>query len=200
MTSNKETLQNLWRQRVTVHSWPTTAFTARFNKFPTSTSSYTHVTNHLKTCPSGNNCWFSHDVTKIQTTKLSILLRLYFHYVLEQLKTNFHTNFRFKRALGFVIEYAWISKLLRDVAFTWRPRELSCRIEKVTYFGEFFYLNSSCIRKSITFMFMSSSRNKFTLLYQNSVTDVFVGFRPPCWCPSRWVPAWRLHTNLYKFE
>ena len=24
-------------------------------------------------------CWFSHDVAKIQTTKLSILLRLYFH-------------------------------------------------------------------------------------------------------------------------
>ena len=34
-------------------------------------------------------------------------------------------------------------------------------------------------------MFMSSSRNWFTLLYQNSVTDVFAGFRPPCWCPSR---------------
>ena len=47
---------------------------------------------------------------------------------------------------------------------------------------------------------MSSSRNKFTLLYQNSVTDVFVGFRPPCWCPSRWAPAWRLCTNLCKFE
>ena len=46
----------------------------------------------------------SHDVTKIQTTKLSILLRFYFHDVLEQLKTNFHTNFRFKRVLGFVIE------------------------------------------------------------------------------------------------
>ena len=28
-------------------------------------------------------CWFSHAVTKIQTTKLSILLRLYFHGVLE---------------------------------------------------------------------------------------------------------------------
>ena len=47
-------------------------------------------------------------------------------------------------------------------------------------------------------MFMSSSRNKFTLLCQNSVADVFVGFLPPCWCPSRWAPAWRLHTNLYK--
>ena len=47
-------------------------------------------------------CWFSHDVTKIQTAKLSILLRFYFHDVLEQLKTNVHTNFRFKRVLGFV--------------------------------------------------------------------------------------------------
>ena len=51
-------------------------------------------------------CWFSLDVTKIQTKKLSILPRFYFHDVLEQLKTNFHTNSRFKRVLGFVIEYA----------------------------------------------------------------------------------------------
>ena len=50
--------------------------------------------------------WFSHDVTKIQTTKLSILLRFNFHDVLEQLKTNVHTNFRLKRVLGFVLEYA----------------------------------------------------------------------------------------------
>ena len=39
------------------------------------------------------NCWFSHDVTKIQTTKLSMLPRFYFHDVLEKLKTNFHRNF-----------------------------------------------------------------------------------------------------------
>ena len=38
--------------------------------------------------------------------KLSILLRFYFHGVLEQLKANFQTNFRLKRVLGFVIEYA----------------------------------------------------------------------------------------------
>ena len=48
----------------------------------------------------------SHDVTKIPTTKLSILLRFYFHDVLEQLKTNFHTNFRFTRVIGFTIQYA----------------------------------------------------------------------------------------------
>ena len=32
--------------------------------------------------------------------------KFYFHDVLGQLKTNFHTDFRFKRILGFVIEYA----------------------------------------------------------------------------------------------
>ena len=58
-----------------------------------------------KACGVGN-CWFSHDVTKIQTKKLLILPRFYFHDALEQLKTNFHTNFRFKRVLGFEIEYA----------------------------------------------------------------------------------------------
>ena len=57
------------------------------------------------TCLGKANCWFSLDVTKIQTTKLSILPRFYFRDVLEQLKINFDTNFRFKRVLGFVIEY-----------------------------------------------------------------------------------------------
>ena len=66
----------------------------------------------------------------------------------------------------------------------------------MTYFREFCYLNSSWIRKSITWTFMSSSRNKFTLLYQNLVTDVFVGFCPPCWCPSRWAPARRIQISI----
>ena len=80
---------------------------------------------------------FSHDVTKIQATKLSTLLRFYFHHVLERLKTNFHTNFHFQRVLGFLMAYAWICKLLRDVAFTWRPRELSCRLKKWRISGNF---------------------------------------------------------------
>ena len=53
-----------------------------------------------------NYCWFSHDVTKIQTKKLSILPRFYLYDALEQLKTNFHTNFRFKRVFGFAKEDA----------------------------------------------------------------------------------------------
>ena len=39
-------------------------------------------------------CWFSHDVTKIQITKLSILLRFYFHDAfIERPKTNIHKVF-----------------------------------------------------------------------------------------------------------
>ena len=68
--------------------------------------------------PTRPYCWFSHDVTKNHTKKLSILPRFYFHDTFEQLKTNVHSNFRFKRVLGFVIEYACVSKLLRDGAFT----------------------------------------------------------------------------------
>ena len=51
-------------------------------------------------------CWFSHDVTKFLTSELLILLRFYFHDVLEQLKTNIQTNFHSEWVLGLVIDYA----------------------------------------------------------------------------------------------
>ena len=51
-------------------------------------------------------CWFSHDATKIQTKKTIDTTEILLHDALKQLKTNFHTNFRSKRVLGFVIEYA----------------------------------------------------------------------------------------------
>ena len=41
--------------------------------------------------------------------------------------------FRFGWVLGFVIDYAWISKLLRDAAFTWRSREPSCWVKKLFF-------------------------------------------------------------------
>ena len=47
---------------------------------------------------------FSHDVTKIQTKELLILLAVYFLEVLQQ-PTNFiYTKFRFERLLRFAIE------------------------------------------------------------------------------------------------
>ena len=48
----------------------------------------------------------SHDVTKIQTKQLSLLLSFYFHVILEHLKTFIQTNFRFERVLCFAIQDA----------------------------------------------------------------------------------------------
>ena len=61
---------------------------------------------------------------KIQPKKLSLLLSFYFHVMLERLKTFIKTNFRFKRVLCFAIQNAWISRLLRDASFGWRPGKL----------------------------------------------------------------------------
>lgn len=62
-----------------------------------------------------------------KTKELSIILSVYFHDVLKQVKTNIYTKFHSQRALRFVIQCVWISKLLCDATFTWRPKDLSCR-------------------------------------------------------------------------
>ena len=49
-------------------------------------------------------------------------------------------------------------------------------------------------------MLLSSSRNKFTLLKQNTMAYFSAGFQLQCWCLCGWAPPWRLHTNLYKSE
>ena len=44
---------------------------------------------------------------------------------------NSYTHFHSEWDFCFVMDYyAWISKLLRNVAFAWRPRELSCLFYK----------------------------------------------------------------------
>ena len=67
------------------------------------------------------NSWFSHDLTKIQTKKLSLILSFNFHVILENLKTFIQTNFRFKGVLCFAIQDAWISgfSVTRHLADGW---------------------------------------------------------------------------------
>ena len=104
-----------------------------------------------------------HDRTKIQTRKFSIFLSFYFFEVLQQLNTFTYKNVRFERVLDFPKEDTWISKLLRDAA---RPRKLSCMWAKNVYhfFLRFCYLNISCLRINITFIFINSSSDVFTIL------------------------------------
>ena len=73
-------------------------------------------------------------------------------------------------------------------------------VKKVIYFEEFGYLNSSCIRKSLILMFLSSWSDKFTLICSKTQLGMFMlvsGRRIGAQSGCR-EPALRLHTNLYK--
>ena len=129
---------------------------------------------------------FSHDITKIQTKKLLILLSFYFHEVLQ------YPNFWFEKFLRFAIEDAWISRLLGYAAFRWRPGELLCGLKTIlTYYKYCFNL-------------MSSWSDEFTHLWEN-----LTSCRCFCWFPAaifvprkhvKWTPTWRLHTKLYRLD
>ena len=82
------------------------------------------------------NCWFSHDITKIQTKKLSLLLSFYFHVVLYRAPLN-QTNFRFKMVLYFAIQDAWISRFLHDTALSWQLGKLLCGSKTLWILGDF---------------------------------------------------------------
>ena len=65
-----------------------------------------------------------------------ILLSFYFHEVLEQLKNYIFTNFHFWRVLRFVIEYAWLSDLLRETVFTSAAEyKHSCSLQRWVILG-----------------------------------------------------------------
>ena len=52
-----------------------------------------------------------------------------FHEVFQHLNTFIYTKFWFERVLRFAIEDVWISMLLRDAAFSWRPGRLLCGLK-----------------------------------------------------------------------
>ena len=63
-------------------------------------------------------------------------------------------------------------------------------VRKVTYFGEFGYLNSSCIRKSINLMFWSSSRGKIHAFVAKLIDRCF------CWFPAAMLEPIRMATSM----
>ena len=66
----------------------------------------------------------SHDVTKIQTNKLSIHVCVYFREVFQHLNILVYTNFLFVSVFRFATKDGSISRLLLDAAFAWRPGKL----------------------------------------------------------------------------
>lgn len=107
--------------------------------------------------------------------KTSIFLSLYFHEVWEELKTYTFTNCHSERALRFVIRHAWISNLMSDAAFIWRPREISgVRLRSDLFWG-FCYLNSFCSTLMFRVPLEMNSRS-----WEKTQWQI---------CPVRWTPT-----------
>ena len=84
-----------------------------------------------------------HQRSKYWLCKFGSRLQVTILYHRKVLLSCFHTNFRFKRVLGFVKEEAWFSKLLLDAALT--ADRAVMWVKKMVYFGNVCYLNRSCI-------------------------------------------------------
>ena len=98
-----------------------------------------------------------------------------------------------------MIDYAWIFKLLRDdAAFTWQLRELSCRWKIDFLGGGFCYLNSPCIRKSITLMFMSSNERWVPFFVTKLRNRCFYLHPAAMLVPLRWTPTFLLISRRWK--
>ena len=72
--------------------------------------------------------------SKFKLRELSILPFFYFHKVWAQLNIIIRTNFQVERVLHFAIEDAWISRLLREAAFSWQPGKLLCGLKMLLIF------------------------------------------------------------------
>ena len=131
-----------------------------------------------------------------------LLLSFYFHVILEHLKTFKQTNFRFKKVLYFAIQDAWTD----FQAFAWSSVYMAAEkalmwVKTITDFSRFCYLNIPCLRINIALIFMSSSSEEFTHKWENSRTDVSVGFQRPCLiclCPLKGTLRLQSFINLGK--
>ena len=102
-----------------------------------------------------NYCCFLHDVAKIQTPKLSVLLRFSFMMYKGSSKIIFIQIFTSKGSL--------VLSMLECLSIYNAAQRAVMKVKKEAYCN-FAYLNSSCIRKSITLKFMNYLRNIIMLL------------------------------------
>jgi len=73
-----------------------------------------------------------------------------------------------------VIEDAWISRLLCEVAFSWQLRKLLCGLKTLLIFSDFAILNILCLKIHITLIFMHSSSDEFMHITTKTRKQMFL--------------------------
>ena len=131
-------------------------FLSHFSSWISAVVCFRYVSSH------GNESCYAicapHVIAGFHMTSLNFKLQNYWS------SWDFQTNFHSEWVLGLVIDYAWISKLLCDVAFAWRARELLCWFKRWLISGNSAIWSVLVFEESIIVAFLSSSRDKFTLL------------------------------------
>ena len=72
-----------------------------------------------------------------------------FNEVLQHLNAFIQTNFLFERVLSFAKEDAWISRLLGDAAFSWRPGNLLCGLKTLPILKDFAIFASAINKETV---------------------------------------------------
>ena len=102
--------------------------------------------------------------------------------------------------LLFAIEDAWISRLLRDAAFSLAGGKALMWVKNITDFGRFCYLNIPCLRINITLILYDFLKRWIHALVGKLDKQMFLlAILQPMFVPLKGTQTWRLYTKLYKF-
>ena len=106
-----------------------------------------------------------------------------FHEVFQHLNTFIYTKFWFERVLRFAIEDVWISMLLRDAAFSWRPGRLLCGLKTLPIW-EILLSKHSLPQNKYDFNPLWTFQAMNSRISKKTQKQMFVGFWRPYLCPS----------------
>ena len=118
--------------------------------------------------------------------------------VLQHLKTFIETNFWFKRVLRFPIQDAWISRLLRNAAFSWPPGKLLCGLKTLPIW-EILLSKHFLSQKKYYFNLYEFLMQRIHSLVGKLKNRCFCWFPAAIFVPLKGTQTWQLHTKLYYF-
>ena len=116
---------------------------------------------------------------------------------LEHLNTFIYTTFWFERVLHFVIEDAWISRLLHDSAFSWQWGKI-LRVFKTLLIFEILISEHSLSQNRYYFNLCEFLKQWIHAFVEKLKNRCFCWFSVAIFVPLKGTLTWRLHTKLSK--
>ena len=142
------------------------------------------------------NSWFEHDVTKNQTKTLRFFWVSTFLGITAP-KHLYVNKFLVRKGSSFCERDAWISRLLRDAAFSWRQGKLLCGL-KHQRFWEILLSKHSLSQNKYQFNLYEFLKRRIPPLSRKTRKQMFL-FVSGGVVSLKGTPIWPFHTKLYEF-